>query len=151
MESNATKEKREEDGRQLLSVFLLAIVFFFVAGKWATSTETYSGMTETLKGLQKKAIELSGTATALASGIAAIPGDSTTPIANKVADVAGYMVIVYAVIIIEKYLLTLTGFVAFKILLPIGCILWAAGCFLGNDWKEYVHRIAIRGRCCIII
>ena len=94
--------------------------------------------------MQKKALGLSGTATALATGAAAIPGEAATPIANKLADVAGYMVIVYAVIIVEKYLLTITGYIAFKILFPIGCVLLAAGNFLKNGWKEFIYRIGIK-------
>ena len=105
----------------------IALISFFAISNWATSADTYSRIINTLNELQKKALELTGTATALATGAAAIPGDATTPIANKLADVAGYMVIVYAVIIIEKYLLTITGYIAFKILFPIGCILMERG------------------------
>ena len=94
----------------------IALISFFVVSKWATSVESYRWVIKTLNGLQKKALGLSGTATALATGAAAIPGEAATPIANKLADVAGYMVIVYAVIIVEKYLLTITGYIAFKIL-----------------------------------
>ena len=115
----------------------IALASFFVVSKWATSVESYRWVIKTLNGLQKKALGLSGTATALATGAAAIPGEAATPIANKLADVAGYMVIVYAVIIVEKYLLTITGYIAFKILFPIGCVLLAAGNFLKNGWKEW--------------
>ena len=54
------------------------------------------------------------------------------------------MVIVYAVIIIEKYLLTITGYIAFKILFPIGCILMATGNFMKAGWKEFIYRIGIK-------
>ena len=91
---------------------------------------------------RKRHLELTGTATALATGAAAIPGDATTPIANKLADVAGYMVIVYAVIIIEKYLLTITGYIAFKILFPIGCILMATG----NFYESRMEGIHLQNR-----
>ena len=80
----------------------IALTSFFVVSKWATSVESYRWVIKTLNGLQKKALGLSGTATALATGAAAIPGEAATPIANKLADVAGYMVIVYAVIIVEN-------------------------------------------------
>lgn len=120
------------------------INLFFAISNWATSADTYSRIINTLNELQKKALELTGTATALATGAAAIPGDATTPIANKLADVAGYMVIVYAVIIIEKYLLTITGYIAFKILFPIGCILMATGNFMKAGWKEFIYRIGIK-------
>lgn len=122
----------------------IALTSFFVVSKWATSVESYRWVIKTLNGLQKKALGLSGTATALATGAAAIPGEAATPIANKLADVAGYMVIVYAVIIVEKYLLTITGYIAFKILFPIGCVLLAAGNFLKNGWKEFIYRIGIK-------
>ena len=122
----------------------IALISFFAISKWATSADTYSRIINTLNELQKKALELAGTATALATGAAAIPGDATTPIANKLADVAGYMVIVYAVIIIEKYLLTITGYIAFKILFPIGCILMATGNFMKAGWKEFIYRIGIK-------
>ena len=122
----------------------IALASFFVVSKWATSVESYHWVIKTLNGLQKKALGLSGTATALATGAAAIPGEAATPIANKLADVAGYMVIVYAVIIIEKYLLTITGYIAFKILFPIGCILMATGNFMKAGWKEFIYRIGIK-------
>ena len=122
----------------------IALISFFAISNWATSADTYSRIINTLNELQKKALELTGTATALATGAAAIPGDATTPIANKLADVAGYMVIVYAVIIIEKYLLTIKGYIVFKILFPIGCILMATGNFMKAGWKEFIYRIGIK-------
>ena len=66
---------------------------------------------------------MTGTSIALATAAALVPGDATTPIANKLADVAGYMVIVYAAIVIEKYLLALTGSLTFKLLIPFALLL----------------------------
>ena len=86
------------------SVILLIIagILFFVVSKWASSVDSYTKILDTLNEMQKKALALTGASTALATGAAAIPGDATTPLANKLMDMAGYMVIVYAVIIIEK-------------------------------------------------
>ena len=52
----------------------IALASFFVVSKWATSVESYRWVIKTLNGLQKKALGLSGTATALATGAAAIFG-----------------------------------------------------------------------------
>lgn len=52
-------------------------------------------------------------------------------------DMAGYMVIVYAVIIIEKYLLTITGYLAFKILIGTQ--------FMNGEWQHFLKKIAIKG------
>ena len=127
---------------------VIALGSLFVISKWATSIETYRGVIETLDGLQKRAFKMSGTAIALATGAAIAPGDATTPIANELADVSGYMVIVYAAIMLEKYLLTLTGFIAFKILLPIGFLITAIGGFLCQEWKSLMYRLAIK---CIVL
>ena len=99
----------------------IALTSFFVVSKWATSVESYHWVIKTLNGLQKKALGLSGTATALATGAAAIPGEAATPIANKLADVAGYMVI--------------------EVAASPGI---AAGNFLKNGWKEFIYRIGIK-------
>ena len=127
---------------------IIALVSYFIISSWATSVESYSEVINTLNGIQKKALGLTGTSTLLATGAAAIPGEATTPIANKLADVAGYMVIVYVAIMLEKYLLTLTGFVAFKILLPIGFVMIAIGSFLQSRWKEFVYRLSVK---CIVL
>ena len=61
------------------------------------------------------------------AAIAAIPGDATTPIANKLTDLTSYFLIILVVIFLEKYLVTLTGYATFSILIPAACVLFAAG------------------------
>lgn len=97
-----TKKSMQKHLIYSLICIAIALISFFAISKWATSADTYSRIINTLNELQKKALELAGTATALATGAAAIPGDATTPIANKLADVAGYMVIVYAVTLLRN-------------------------------------------------
>lgn len=99
---------------------ILALLSYFVLSKWATSADTYKGVINTLNHTQNKALKLTALSSVLATGAASLPGDATTPVANKLADMSSYMVIVYVAILIEKYLLTLTGFIATKILMPIG-------------------------------
>lgn len=135
------------DNRKWVWIFVciaLALISFFGISKWATSVDTYSGVIETLNNHQEKAFEMTGASVVLSTTVAAVPGDSTTPIANKLADLAGYMVIVYAAILIEKYLLTMTGFIAFKICLPIGFMLAAAGGLFRTQWKVFLYRIAVK-------
>ena len=131
-----------------LIFIVIALVSFFIIAHWATSVQTYSGVMEILNSLQQKALGLTGTSAILATGAAAIPGEAATPIANKLADVAGYMVIVYCAIMIEKYLLTLTGFIAFKILLPIGFLMAAVGNFMKTGWKICVYQLSVK---CVVL
>lgn len=57
--------------------------------------------------------------TATSALITLIPGDVGTPIAEKVADLSGYLLIVLCAIFLEKYLVTITGYAAFKIFIPV--------------------------------
>ena len=126
-------------------LIIIAGILFFVVSKWASSVDSYTKILNILNSLQKKALALTGTSTALATGAAAIPGDATTPLANKLMDMAGYMVIVYAVIIIEKYLLTITGYLAFKILIPIALVILVGTQFMNGEWQHFLKKIAIKG------
>ncbi len=92
--------KNELTKKIVCVIILIAIgcVSFFVAAPWAGDPANYEKTTETLDNLENKAIIMTGTAAALATAAALVPGDATTPIANKLADVAGYMVIVYVAI-----------------------------------------------------
>lgn len=122
---------------------LLAVISFFGISRAATNIENYSKSTEQLENLKGQALGMTTTATALSTAAAAVPGEALSPIANKLIDVAGYMVIVYIAIVLEKYLLTLTGFAAFKILIPIGCLLIAAG-QLFQRRKNLLYGLALK-------
>lgn len=52
-----------------------------------------------------------------------IPGDTATPIATKLADLTSCFLLILCTIFLEKYLLTITGYAAFKILIPIALLL----------------------------
>ena len=128
----------------IICVAIGAASFFWAAPK-AQNPESYEKTIETLDSLENKALVMTASSTALATAAALVPGDVTTPIANKLADVAGYMVIVYIAIIIEKYLLAMTGLVAFKILLPIALAAIGISFFLkGETGKVTLRRLACK-------
>ena len=52
------------------------------------------------------ALELTAAATAASAAITLIPGDAGTPIADKLADLSSYFLIVVCAIYLEKYLVT---------------------------------------------
>lgn len=117
---------KKELSKKIIGIVLLAVLgtaSFFAAGGWAKEPANYRNTMATLNSIENKAVVMTGTSIALATAAALVPGDATTPIANKLADVAGYMVIVYAAIVIEKYLLALTGIAAFQILIPFSVLL----------------------------
>ncbi len=75
---------------------------------------------------QSTVLELTAASTAASAAISLLPGDSLTPLAEKLADLSGYFLIVLCAVFLEKYLLSITALAAFKLLIPAGFLLLAA-------------------------
>lgn len=122
----------------LLSVTLLSI---FVISKPATSPESYKSTIQSID--EKKATVMGITATAATAStvLAAIPGDVTNPIANQIMDISSYLLIVVCVLVLEKSLLTVMGYLSFNLLIPIACGLYGLYIFIK---KEILRMLAIK-------
>ena len=68
-------------------------------------------------------MELTAASIASSSAITILPGDVGTPIAQELANMGKYFLIVLCAIYLEKFLLTVTGLVAFKYIIPAACFL----------------------------
>ncbi len=126
----------------ILVICLLAAILSFTAIASYTSSQGF--MDPILQSLDEKkqdVLELTAASTGASIGITALPGDIATPIAEKMASISQYLLIVICAIYLEKYLVTVMGFVTFRILIPIGLALLAVGTVVSNRvW----HRIAFR-------
>ncbi len=123
---------------------LLALFFFFVAVPFMTKPDRYQRSIEALEEKQKTVLELTAVSTAASTAITLLPGDAATPIANKLADLSSYFLIVLCAIFLEKYLLTITASAAFHILFPVSCILLAL--WLISD-KRFWIALAVKTAC----
>ena len=103
----------------------LALVSFGVLAGPASDAQTYSHTIEAID--EKKATVMGFTAVAAtaSTALAAIPGDASTPIANQIMEISEYLFIVVCFLVLEKSLLTVMGYLAFKVLIPAGCLLLA--------------------------
>lgn len=111
---------------------LIALFSFFVIKDYVTTPEFHA---ETIAALEEKENDAFTFAsyTALASvAISAVPGDATTPLANEVANLSTYFIIIVCVICLEKYLLTIISWLTFAVLIPIACIILAINYWFGN-------------------
>ena len=110
--------------RVLASVLvLLALVSALPLAEVFTRPETYAATIETLDEKKANVTALVASSTALSAAITAIPDDVGTPVADKLMDVSSDLGIVLMVIYLEKYLLTIFGLAAFRVLVPVGCAL----------------------------
>ena len=118
---------------------VIALVSNIVLSKNYSSPE-YTVNKKTITYLDEKkttALELCAGATALSAAITLIPGDTGTPIAEKLTDLSGYFLIVVSAIYLEKYLLTILGALTFRWLIPAAMIAIALYFGIRRDffWK----------------
>ena len=111
----------------------LALVSFFPVAQKMSQPQTFSHAIESLDKKQETVLELTAASTAASAAITLLPGDAATPIAEKLADLSGYFLIVLCAIFLEKYLLTIMAGAAFRVLLPLACLLLAASLFFCRD------------------
>jgi hypothetical protein len=85
--------------------------------------------------------KLSAISIGAASAIDLIPGEAGKSIANSLVNLGGYFVLLFAAIYLEKLLISIGGYVAFKVLIPIGLFL-IAGFVLFS--KDYLRSLGIK-------
>lgn len=110
----------------LAAIALVSLIFL---ANLASSPETYQGIYTTLDEKKLNVMGLATTTTAASAAISALPNDTGTPIADKLVDFSSYLMIILAVIYLEKFLLTTLGFLSFGILIPVACVLFAVAVF----------------------
>ena len=108
---------------------LAALLSVFAVGKRASDPAYHQASIDALAEKQETVLELTAASTAASAAITLLPGDTATPIAEKLADLSGYFLIVLCAIFLEKYLLTITSYVSFTILIPAACALGIAALF----------------------
>ena len=113
-------------------LLLVAILSITVIGKYASAPENHQKTIASLDEKKQTVMELTAASTVTSALITLLPGDTATPIAEKMADVSGYLLVVVCAIYLEKYLVTITGYVAFTYLIPIACGLWIFNLIFAN-------------------
>ena len=122
----------------------LAIVSAIFVANWASKPETHATSIASLDGKAKTVTGLAAASTAAAGMLSLLPGDAGTPIAEKLVDLGSDFLVVMAAIYLEKYLLTIFGLAAFRILIPIACACFVGVLWLPWNWKEAASRLGAR-------
>lgn len=115
----------------LAAVFIIvALISFFLIGGYTSDPENFTSTTKYLNDKRETVMALTGGAAAASAAITLIPGDAGTPIAEKLVDMSGYFMVILAAILLEKWLVTVTGMLAFKVIIPIALAGLAVNLFI---------------------
>ena len=112
--------------KKILICFVLvvaALCSYFFISDWAASMERNQATMDSIDRKAQTVLRLTASSTLASAVISAIPGDTATPIAEKLADFTGYFLIILSVLYAEKYLLALVAAGVFKILIPVACVI----------------------------
>ncbi len=128
--------------------YILTVLFFSIGILSCTVVTDYvkdpvhhKAVLDSLDEKKTTVLELTAAATAASALITLIPGDVATPIAEKITDLTGYLLVVLCAIFLEKYLVTITGYVAFRYLIPAACV----GLIISLYAKEtFMRNIALK-------
>ncbi len=138
-----TLEKRGTAAKVVKIVFwtLLAALSLTLLRRVLVSVNTYSGIIDSLDEKRATVFRLITASTAVSAAITLIPGDVGTPIAQQIAELSEYFIVVLGALYLEKYILTILGFVSSAILVPAASALSVAHELRpGSGWKR---RLAV--------
>lgn len=106
-----------------ITAIVLLVVIAFVSvmaiAPYMEKDEIYKSTIESIDKKKSTVTNITLAADAASIAIAAIPGDATSPIAEKILDVTSYLVIVISALVLEKVLVKSLTVITFRYLVPI--------------------------------
>ena len=136
-----TMDPKVRKGIAVAALVVIALLSAFVLAGRLSDPAFHAGSIAALDEKKVTVTELTAAAAAGSVAVSAIPGDATTPIANQIAEMATYLLIVVGAILLEKFLLTMTCLVTFQYLIPAACVL--TGIWLFTN-RAVLLRLAMR-------
>lgn len=108
-----------------LMLVCVALVSMFGLARIASSPKTFEHEITVLEEKRNTAMRLTAAAAVASVGISAVPGDTTTAIADQIMELTSCLLVVVCVVFLEKFLLTLLGYISFTFIIPAACVLGA--------------------------
>lgn len=141
METTLEKKETAAKVTRIVLWVALAVLSVTLLRRLLVSVDTYRGIIDSLDEKRTTVFSLITASTAVSAAITLIPGDVGTPIAQQIAELSEYFIVVLGALYLEKYILTILGFVSSAILVPAASALSVAHELRpGSGWKR---RLAV--------
>jgi len=139
-----TEGSRIKVSNQIIALVILILIgagsFFFVA-KAVAEPEFNASTIESLDEKKETVMKLALAAAASSTAISLIPGDTAMPVANQIAELSSYFIVILAAILLEKMLIAVVGYVSFTYIIPFACFM---GIIFIYTKKELLLSISIK-------
>ena len=117
----------------------IAAFSFFVLTGITTNPDNHAAFVKSLDDKRDTVMALTVSAAGVSTLLSALPGDMATSIAEQIAELGSYFLVLLVVIVFEKTLLLTSGYISFNILIPIACAACIHYLYTG---KESALRLA---------
>ena len=131
---------------------VIGILSFTTVSQYASAPEHHKTTIASLDDKKETVLELTAATTATSALITLLPGDTATPIAEKMADLSTYLLVVLCAVFLEKYLVTITGYAAFRYLIPAACVLFLINLAVNNETiRKLASKLLIFGLAIFVV
>lgn len=141
-DENAHKRVIEKSKLIIIGILLFTMLLsIFIAPFVVDKLHIIADAEKVLDSKKDTVVAVTATTATISVAVAAIPGDSTTPLANQIAELDIFFIIVLIAIYLLKILLIISTSLSFKLLFPAACILFIA--YYLSD-RNYIKNLAIK-------
>ena len=104
-------------------LILAAVVSATVVAPMAADPANHRHSIEQTDDKIASVMALSGGAAATAATLSLLPGDICTPLSEQLAEMAKYFLLILSALYLEKFLISLSGYISFMALIPLALVI----------------------------
>jgi hypothetical protein len=133
-------------------LLMVAVISITRVAPWAGNPDNHTHSIEQTQEKISTVMTLSAGAAGTSATLSLLPGDICTPIAEQLAELAKYFMMILSALYLEKFMISLAGYITFTVIIPIACvILCGSVVFEKKNWSTIAFKIAFIGLIIYII
>lgn len=127
-------------------LLLLAAFSITIIAPRAADPKNHKHSIEQTEDKISSVMTLSGGAAATSATLSLLPGDMCTPLADQLAELAKYFLLILSALYLEKFLISLSGYITFSFLIPVACLFVCYAIISGKQrFKGTAAKVALIG------
>lgn len=133
-------------------LLMVAVISITRVAPWAGNPDNHKHSIEQTQEKISTVMTLSAGAAGTSATLSLLPGDMCTPIAEQLAELAKYFMMILSALYLEKFMISLAGYITFTVIIPIACIILCGSViFEKKNWRTTAFKIAFIGLIIFII
>jgi hypothetical protein len=140
------KNKFSKQTIVLIILLFTALLSILVVSRIVSAPDFSAATIKSLDEKKATVMKLALSAAASSTALSLIPGDAAMPIANQIAQLTSYFIIILGAILLEKMLVAVVGYLTFTYIIPAACALGIAYLYIKKDLlRSLAIKLALFG------